>query len=62
MVEYVKVFKRSATNFAQLARARKMTVRERVPIDEAIRICDAFNNNRTPAQIRQGTKMEFEKI
>ena len=28
-------------------------------IDEARRQCDEFNENRTAAQIRKGTKLEF---
>lgn len=62
MTEYVRVFKRSARSFKEFARARKMTVRERVDIEEATRLCDSFNDNRTPAQVRRGTKMEFEKL
>lgn len=45
----------------KFARARKITVDTGLTIDEARSACEAYNNNRTPAQIRKGTKMEFEQ-
>lgn len=54
-----KVFKRSATNWEEFARARKITVATNLSGDEARAMCDKFNNNRTPVQIRKGTKLEF---
>ena len=50
------VFTRSAREFAK---ARKITVRKGLTIEEARRMCANFNDNRTTAQVRRGTKMEF---
>jgi hypothetical protein len=54
-----KTFKRSCTNWKQFAKARKITVDTGLTYEEAQRRCDEYNDNRTPAQIRKGTKMEF---
>ena len=54
-------FKRSATNFSEFASAEKITVDTGLTLDEAREQCDQFNNNRTPKQIRKGTKMEFTR-
>lgn len=56
-----KTFKRSCRNWQEFARARKITVDTGLTIDEARRACDRFNDNRTAAQIRRGTKLEFTK-
>jgi hypothetical protein len=53
------VFTRSARTFEQMARARKITARKGLTIEEAHRMCANFNDNRTIAQVRRGTKMEF---
>jgi hypothetical protein len=53
------VFTRSARNFDEFAKARKITVRKGLTIEEARRMCANFNDNRTVAQVRRGTKMEF---
>ena len=53
------VFQRSATSFETFARARKKTIRRNLTREEARRMCDEFNSNRTAAQIRRGTKYEF---
>lgn len=53
------VFKRSCTNWEQFSRARKITVATNVDGDTARKMCKEYNDNRTPAQIRKGTKMEF---
>lgn len=55
-----RTFTRSARNWEQFARARKMTVDLGLSLDEARRQCQTYNDNRSPAQIRKGTKMEFE--
>ncbi len=55
-----RVFKRSSTNWKEFARPRKITVRRDVTLEEAKKMCEEFNNIRTAAQIRAGTKMEFE--
>lgn len=54
-----KTFLRSATSFGSFAKARKTTVDTGLTYDEARRACDNYNTNRTSAQIRRGTKMEF---
>lgn len=56
-----RVFKRSCTDWRSFSSARKITVERGVSIDEALQICDQYNDNRTPAQIRKGTKCEFER-
>lgn len=53
------VFKRSARNFEEFARARKATIRRGLSLDEARRLCANFNNGRTAAQVARGTKYEF---
>jgi len=54
-----KTFKRSATNWETFAKGRKITVDTRLTYDEARRQCENFNKNRTKAQIKRGTMMEF---
>ena len=53
------VFKRSATDWRSFAQARKFKIRVVQTAEEALRLCDEFNSNRTPSQIRRGTKYEF---
>jgi len=54
-----KTFIRSATNWQQFSSGRKQTVDVGLTIDEARRACERFNQNRTTAQTKRGTKMEF---
>ena len=54
-----KTFVRSCTNWRQFSTARKRTVYTLLTYDEARRACADYNDNRTPAQITKGTKMEF---
>ncbi len=54
-----RTFKRSATDWETFASARKITVDTGLTYDEARRACEQFNANRTAAQIRKGTKLEF---
>ena len=56
--DYV-VFRRSATCWVSFASANKTVVRKGLTREEARRICDQFNSNRTPGQVRRGTKFEF---
>lgn len=56
-----RVFRRSARNFEEFARARKTTIRRNLTREEARQMCSDFNDNRTPAQERAGTKYEFER-
>lgn len=56
-----KTFKRSCVNWEQFARARKMTVDTGLTEEEAWRRCKEFNESRTAAQIRKGTKLEYTK-
>jgi hypothetical protein len=53
------VFKRSCTDWRSFSRARKITIAKRVTYAQALRLCEAFNANRTPAQVRRGTKAGF---
>lgn len=54
-----KTFKRSCTNWKTFASARKITVETGLTYEQARERCNEYNNNRAPAQIRKGTKMEF---
>jgi hypothetical protein len=56
-----KTFTRSARNFDEFASARKRTQDTGLTYEEAQRACRAFNESRTPSQIRRGTKLEFEE-
>lgn len=56
-----RTFKRSATNWREFGSARKITVDTRLSYSEAQQQCKDYNDNRTPAQIRRGTMMEFER-
>jgi hypothetical protein len=61
-MQYYKTFKRSATSFSSFSHARKFTVERGLTFEQASYACKAFNDNRTQAQIRRGTKLEFEAI
>lgn len=54
-----RTFKRSCVNWQQFASARKMTVDTGLTYAQAQDRCKEFNDNRTPAQVRRGTKLEF---
>jgi hypothetical protein len=56
---YYKTFKRSCTNWSQFASARKITEETGLTYEQALQRCDTYNDNRTTAQIRKGTKLEF---
>lgn len=56
-----RTFIRSCTNWVEFAQAEKRTVDTHLSLDEARRACEAYNDSRTEAQIKKGTKMEFEK-
>jgi hypothetical protein len=56
---YYKTFKRSCTNWKTFASARKITEETGLTYEQARQRCEDFNNNRTSAQIRKGTKLEF---
>jgi TRAP-type uncharacterized transport system substrate-binding protein len=59
MPTYYKTFKRSATNWKTFASARKITEETGLTYEQARQRCEDFNNSRTAAQIRKGTKLEF---
>ena len=56
-----RTFKRSATSWETFASARKVTVDTGLTLEQARRACRQFNEQRTPRQIRRGTKLEFEQ-
>lgn len=56
-----KTFKRSVTNWREFGSARKITEDRGLSAIEAQRRCEEYNSNRTKAQKRRGTKMEFEQ-
>ena len=53
------VFKRSATSWRSFSQARKYRIKVVQTAEDALRLCDEFNSNRSPSQIRRGTKYEF---
>jgi hypothetical protein len=57
-----RTFKRTCTGWESFARARKMVDETGLTLEEAHQRCDEFNDHRTKAQIRKGTKMEFETM
>lgn len=59
MATLYKTFKRSATNWKSFSAARKYGDRCDLTYAEAQQRCNWWNENRTAAQIRRGTKMEF---
>lgn len=61
MADTYRTFKRSCTNWQEFATARKITQNRGLSYERALEECDRFNDNRTAAQIRKGTKMEFER-
>lgn len=54
-----KTFVRSARNFEEFAKARKITRDRGLTESDARERCRKFNDNRNAAQIRKGTKLEF---
>lgn len=56
-----KTFLRSATSLASMSKARKITQSTGLTIEEAREQCTQYNSSRSPAQLRKGTKMEFER-
>ena len=61
MTDRYKTFLRSCTNWQEFASARKITQETGLSYEEAQRRCADYNDNRKPAQIRKGTKMEFTR-
>lgn len=57
-----KVFKRSARNWEEFSRARKMTVRSGLSYDEAQTMCRRLNAELTKREISRGTKYEFVSV
>jgi hypothetical protein len=55
-----RTFKRSATNWWQFGNARKITEERGLSLETARARCAEFNDNRSPAQIRNGIKLEFD--
>lgn len=55
-----RTFKRSCRNWREFASARKITESRGLSYERAREECEQFNKNRTPAQVRRGTRMEFE--
>jgi len=54
-----RTFWRSARNWKEFARARKLTDLRGLSYDEARRRCEVVNAERSPRQIARGTKLEF---
>jgi hypothetical protein len=60
MSQTYRVFRRTARNWSEFASARKRVVRRGLSITEARRMCEEWNKDRSPSQVRRGEKMEFE--
>ena len=56
-----RTFLRSCTDWKSFSSARKITQDTGLTYEEAQRACATYNDNRKPAQIRTGTKMEFTR-
>jgi hypothetical protein len=56
-----RTFKRSVNNWTEFGKKRKMTEETGLTLEQARKRCEDYNNNRTPAQKRKGTMMEFEE-
>lgn len=56
-----RTFKRSCRNWGEFARARKFEDMRNLTYEEARRRCEYLNGQLTAAQIRRGTKYEFER-
>lgn len=56
---YYKTFKRSCVNWQQFGSARKITEETGLTYEQARQRCEDYNASRTPAQVRNGTKLEF---
>lgn len=56
-----RTFKRSATDWKSFASARKITEETGLTYEQARERCEQFNNNRNARQVRNGTKLEFER-
>ena len=54
------VFKRSARNFEEFARADKIPVQRHCSYGEAVELCKEYNNNRSYEDEHNGTKLEFQ--
>ncbi len=50
----------AAHNWVQFSKGKKRVQDTNLSYDEAKRACAYFNANRTPAQKKKGTMMEFE--
>ena len=57
-----KTFTRSCTDWKSFGAARKRTVETGLTATQAYQRCQEYNANRTPAQIRKGTKLEFTEV
>lgn len=55
-----RTFKRSCRNWQEFASARKITEDRGLTYSQAQERCREFNENLTAAQVRRGTKLEFE--
>lgn len=55
-----RTFIRSATSWETLAQARKTTDMRGLSEEDARDRCREWNKNRTAAQVRKGTKLEYE--
>jgi hypothetical protein len=53
-------FLRSCTSWEEFSSARKRIVDRGLTADEARRACKAYNASRSAAQVRRGTKKEWE--
>ncbi len=56
-----QTFTRTAASFEDFPVAEKRVIERDLSFEEALENCRQFNDNRTPAERKAGTKMEFRK-
>jgi len=56
---YYKTFIRSCTDWKSFGSARKITQETGLSYEQARQRCEDYMKQRTPRQIRKGTKLEF---
>ena len=56
-----RTFKRSCRDWEEFSAACKVTDQRGLTYEEAVARCREWNSNRSSAQVRSGTKLEFEK-
>ncbi len=56
-----RTFLRSCTNWEEFSSAPKRVQERGLDVEAARQRCREYNSSRTAAQVKKGTKMEFER-